>query len=109
MLAVYFKERTTLSEEPDIITHFRCVLSASCVFQRKDNSFGWVVCSTALISIISILRGIGDSKADVCPFFEKHESVENISELHTKDNTNLLKIICLLYLYLFVLWRYTYI
>jgi hypothetical protein len=51
------------------------------------------VCPTALISIISILRGIGDSKADVCPFFEKHESVENISELHTKDNTNLLKII----------------
>ena len=92
MLAVYFKERTTLSEEPDIITHFRCVISASCVFQRKDNSFGWVVCPTALISIISILRGIGDSKADVCPFFEKHESVENISELSLFTSSIMLRL-----------------
>jgi hypothetical protein len=92
VLAVYFKERTPLSEEPGIITYFRSVLSASCVFQRKDNSFGWVVCPTALISIISILRGIGDSKADVCPFFEKHESVENISELSLFTSSIMLRL-----------------
>jgi hypothetical protein len=50
------------------------------------------VCPTALISIISILRGIGDSKADVCPFFEKHESVENISELSLFTSSIMLRL-----------------